>query len=257
MRAAAVTWDVQGPTPEPWWQAELDRLAPPGQGLQSLFLYWEPGYAWEPVERWIVGRVWPKYLVPLHLQRAWFEGPNPATEGYWDRKSATWVPTGAGRFISRRQWQFWQDHKQVLEPYWVIQGTGAGHRYRLTHPERVISRVHGGPPEAPAPGDLPYATMDMRTLGLLGQRDRMRMHLNTLQHLEREGERLDPEDAMALDAMRSEVWGWLSQQAGEWAEMAASQAARGLWDNAPSLSKEDARRRAEAQERFNGSGGIT
>lgn len=226
-----VTWDVHGPTPDPLWQARLDTIAPPGLSVQHLHLYWEPGYAWSPVERWMVGRVWPRHKLPVYMERRWLDGPNPATLGYWDKKEKKWVSLAPP--ISRRQWKFWQEHQKLLEPYWVVQGNGAGHKYRYTRQEQVVSRIHGNSGEPPAPGELCYAEPDSRMFVLLAQNDMVRQHLMGLNWVERKGSRVTEAEAKLTEHMRSQVWGWLSAQASEMAEIAASHSLRALWENAP------------------------
>ena len=223
-----VGWGPEGPTPQPWWQRELDRIAEPGGNLQWLHLYWEPGYAWEPVERWVVGTVLPPAFVP-GWKHQMFQGPDPATLGYWNKKTRRWVSLAPP--ITRRQWRFYrQSGGCVIDPYWIVQGTRGGHLRRWDRATQVLSGVYGGPKAPPVPGDLCYAVPDMRTFGLLAKRDRIRMHLTSLDVVERGGVELTEDEHKALGTMRAEVLDWLKAQSGEWADMASSQACGAMWD---------------------------
>lgn len=224
-------WDAEGPEPDPRWQEELDRLFPPREGVGGLHIYWEPGYGWHrnpfidrshsmPVERWIIGRVMPRHFVPPYLDRRWFEGPDPAGLGYWDRKEDRWVSLSPP--ITRKQWAYWQEHQAVIQPYWVLQGDKGGHQYRLNRHESMVSRMHGGPRDTPAPGELPYAEPDRRTFGMLALRDRVRMNVATLGFIEANAERLKREERALAAEARKQVWNFLSQQFGEVASMVAS-----------------------------------
>lgn len=235
-----IAWE--GPTPNPRWQRELDRLFPPGGSLESLRIYWEPGYPWQRVERWMIGTVMPAESIP-GFYRGIFNCPNPGVLGEWDSRvdPHTGAPIGwcyRGPPITRRQWKFFRATGCLLKPYWVVQGEGVGHKYKMSRPEQVISRIHDGPGEMPTPGDLPYAEPDARTWAAIAMRDRVRNHLMSLENfehiVEREGRKVTKAEAKALDAMRDEIWNWLCSQSAEIAEIAASQTLKPLWDNAPS-----------------------
>ena len=241
--ATEVVWDVHGPTPNPEWQRRLDQIAPPGLNIQSLHLYWEPGYAWQPIERWMVGRLWPRHKLPTYIERRWLDGPNPATLGYWDKKASEWVSLAPP--ISRRQWAVWQKTQCFMDPYWVVQGSGVGHKYRLSRQEAIVSALHGGQKDTPAPGELPYAEPDERMFGLLAQEDLVRKHLMGLNWVERNGGKQTPQQAALNEHMRDQVWNWLSQQAGEWAEQLSAHAYKDVWESAP-VANNDPSEQAES-----------
>ena len=222
----------EGPTPDPLWQHTLDRLFKPDGATSWLHLYWEEGYAWEPIGRWMIGQVTPRSNVPDFVL-PWLEGPNPATMGtlFEDEWHSTAPP------ISRRQWTYFQETGCYLQPYWVLQGTKGGHRYRLSRTEQVIIEAKGGNPEPPVPGDLPFAVPDQRTFTALVQRDRLLAHTRTIDFIEQSDTRLTSEAERDVRDMREELWTWHDRHSEETAEEAASQSARALWADMPSYEE--------------------
>jgi hypothetical protein len=51
--------------------------------------------------------------------------------------------------------------------------------------------------------------------------------------VERQGQAITAGEAKLGEHMREQVWGWLSAQAGEWAEHLSSQTTRQVWETAP------------------------
>lgn len=199
------------PYQDPEWQAALDRMAPPGGQLSWLHLYWEPGFEWEPVGRWMIAQIIPSANITSGY-REMLEGPNPANYGYFETDEygqKRWVSTLPG--ITRQQWQWYQDHGTLFRPYFVVQGSKGGHRLRFTFWERKIIEINGGNPEPPAPGDLPYAAPDRRTWDLLAKQDLLRKYSAALDFIDRNPSDFK-ENAEGERQMRAMFWQHLQDQ---------------------------------------------
>jgi len=223
---------IDKPYQDPAWQAELDRIATPGGKTSWLHLYWEPGYDWEPVGRWMIGQVIPAQSIPSAI-RDMLEGPNPADHGHFENDEyghPRWVTDLPG--ITRRQWQFHKETGNYLRPYWVVQGSRGGHRYQFSFTERRIIEMNGGDPNPPAPGDLPYATPDQRTFAQLGQRDLLRKYAYAIDFMENSERRIEADERRGLEEMRRQYWNMTSEQVKGYADEMAFHL-RGHLDDAP------------------------
>jgi hypothetical protein len=202
---------VDKPYQDPEWQRRLDQIAPPGGKLSYLHLYWEEGFDWEPVGRWMIGQVIPRASISPAIVDM-LEGPNPADHGHFAQNEygqRIWVTALPG--ISRRQWQFYRDTGGYLRPYWVVQGKHGGHRYQWTHTERSIIRMNGGNPEAPYPGQLCYAVPDERTYAELGKRDMLRQFVYSVDYMSGQAIREEWERS-GVEEMRKHVWASICDQ---------------------------------------------
>lgn len=185
------------------WQATLDRVVPPMEGYVShLRLVWEPGDAWDPVERWYLYDCTPRRVfeeaatkrrimgVPEYdnadaiLIRD-LDGPSPREDGYYDRVLGEFIHTRE-RECTLQQWRLWHQHGVYGIPWWVIQGTTGGHKRWFAQAEKKALKYAHLPDEPPAPGTLPYAPFDERVLEKVLAYDRLR-RLET--KLSREGVR--------------------------------------------------------------------
>ncbi len=208
----------EGPRQDPSWQEELDRIAPPNGKLSFLHLYWEQGYEWEPVGRWMVGQVIPSASIPDSV-RELLEGPNPADHGHFEQDDygqARWVTHLPG--VTRRQWHFYHDTGNHLRPYWVVQGSRGGHRVQFNFAERRVIDMNGGDPSPPTPGDLPYSEPNTRTFSELGKRDLLRNHAFAIDFMENAPERMDADEQRGLEEMRKMLWDGISDQVGGYAD---------------------------------------
>lgn len=205
-----IKWGVQWDPPSgvfERWQPELDRLFPPNQSVSHLRLVWEPGDPWEHIGRWII-----YVMVPFHraneLARISLLGPHPRSRGRYDHVKRQFYPDPAC-FVTRTQWELFHETGYYGYPYWVCQGDRGGHRYNFTRIERIVSVMHGGPEQPPAPGDLPYAEPDMRTIWKLAELDRMRAYRRMVDFALRRPEDLDAEEEEAARQVREAIWRWL------------------------------------------------
>lgn len=227
-----------GPTPDPLWQEILDEMFQPFGKRTWLHLYWDPGYkhiqattqgntiSLDPVNRWMIGQVTPRgNIPPMYLE--WFAGPNPAILGEFFQ--GEWRSTAPP--ISRKQWSFFHETGCLLQPYWIVQGTKGGHRYRLSNEEQTILEIKNGQKENPYPGQLPFATPDRRTFNALARSDLIRVYATVL---DQAGDLVREETAKE---MRQAIWDHHDAQSEEAAEHASSQAARELWQDMPTYEE--------------------
>ncbi|MCC7053985.1 MAG: hypothetical protein IT355_12045 [Gemmatimonadaceae bacterium] len=169
--------------------AALAQLAPPSETLHWLHCYYEPGDPWAPVERLVIAEMVPRAV--LGRQRA----HDPLGESLLDellgphpRAAATWSPARQRLVypahvlppsITARQWALFRELDAFALPQVIVQGTGGGHVRHLNRTEQRVLAEFGRAIEAPAPGALPWAVVDTRTLALLRERDRLREWLRT------------------------------------------------------------------------------
>lgn len=222
---------MEKPLQDPEWQKRLDQISPPSGKLSWLHLYWEEGYDWEPVGRWMIGQVIPALSIAPAI-RELLEGPNPADHGHFEQDEyghPRWVTDLPG--VSRRQWHFYKDTGCYLRPYWVVQGKHGGHRYQFTHTEKSIIRLNGGNPEAPRPGELCYAIPDERTYAEIGKRDMLRQFVYGVDYMDGLKVREDWEQRGTED-MRKQVWSAISEQVKGYSDELAFHL-RGEMDMAP------------------------
>ena len=202
--------DWTGPTFEPWWQDELDRInGSPGERLSWLKLVWEPGRPWEPVHRWVVYQMRPISATPSIFREALL-GEDPLKLGkVFAKDGRLQFEDSVHTSVNHRQWVLFRETGCFGAPYWVVQGSPEGHKYRLDKLESTISQKHGGPKDTPAPGELPYAIPDMRLFRKLLEKDRIRLYTKMLDFASRKPEQFDAEDRDALDEMEKTVSDWL------------------------------------------------
>lgn len=227
------TYSPNGPTPEPGWQEALDRIAPPDpDGVESwLLLYWEQGYPWEPINRWMIGQVVPwKRMPPPMMEIIEFHekernGADPRKYGYWDQILEQYVYDGPP--YTRRQWDHYARTRalspegigQWLTTFWVVQGENGGHKRYLTKPERSLLGMHDGMDTWPKPGDLPFSNPTDETFLKIEQCRRSVELMQTLAALDENPEiALDHEEEIAMMQARKQVWDWLAPHTEEVAD---------------------------------------
>lgn len=220
---------LPAPYQDPTWQEELDRIAPPDTDGVRLHLYWEPGFEWEPINRWMIGTV--STVVPDLFLDA-LRGPDPRTQGYYDKVDQVYKTWAA---CSRRQWDYYQATGHLLQRYWVVQGSKGGHRVDYTQTESRISEMNGGDPQPPRPGDLPYQTPNRITFDALTN---IRALLNDLPIIaDKENRLLAANEKEGLTQLRKNVWAWMSEQM----EEAGDQLAHALKDEMHMAPRGDSR----------------
>lgn len=202
--------DYNGPNPEAAWQATLDAITPPGGRLSWLRLVWVPGEPWEVVERFFIYQ-----MIPIdranEFVRDDLRGPNPRLRGRYDRVLGHFIPDPKCN-IDLTQWQLYQDTGAYGRPYWIVQGSGGGHKRTFNRMESAISRMNGGPAQPALAGDLPYAKPDSRTFDKLAKHDIARSYSYLLDRAEASSAAFDLHDKNVMEQMRGQVWRWLESQ---------------------------------------------
>lgn len=149
--------------PRQEWQSALDKIAPPAEfdNKARAVIWWEPGDEWEPIQRWMIYQVLPRKAIPPDILLQ-LMGNHPRSKGRYSQRMRCWVD-GPAPSITRTAWEIFRVTGGWAKAYWVVQGPNGGHRFKLQRWEGVLSMLHGGKPDTPAPGDLPYAEPDERT----------------------------------------------------------------------------------------------
>lgn len=206
------------------WERSLWLIAPPSEHLTWLKLRWEPGDAWEPIERWMIWQMrHPRFVRPEVL--AELRGPDPRSAGHYCSRDSfsrcgerqcknppnAWRG-GRAKLIDYAQWKLFQETGHYGTRWWCIQGDAGGHRHRLTAVESKVSRINGGASDTPAPGDLPYADFDLRTWRKVAELDRVRMWQGVIRYTERNHDQMDAEEKEEGVKARVALWSWLESQ---------------------------------------------
>lgn len=221
------------------WERSLWAIAPPSNFLTYLRLVWEPGDAWERVERWMIYQMRAPRLVRPEVLKE-LRGPSPRSTGHYcaagycmcAMKTNLWRG-GAARLIDYAQWRLFQQTGHYGTRWWTIQGDQGGHRHRLDRIESKVSRMHGGPEDTPAPGDLPYADFDMRVWRKVAERDRVRLWKGVTDYVNRNHAQMDAEERDEGERAQTMLWGWLESQVKQTLQKIGTSGIRALKDAAP------------------------
>ena len=160
-------------TPDPAWQAMIDSAFPPAANGSGLTLRWQPGSTDSPVQRWVVYQMIPQdqcfVMDPVDGRL-----PIPAMAQYLvaiarlrqaDDPLPHWLQTMHDTL---------QLTGCLAVPFWIVQGTGGGHRVTYGRVEQAWSQFTTGQLEPPYPGALPYADPDVRLVRAMVASDRWR-----------------------------------------------------------------------------------
>lgn len=230
-------------TPREEWERQLWTIAPPSNFISWLKLRWEPGDAWEPIERWFIWQMrHPRFVRPEVL--AELRGPHPRSRGHYcatgwcpcDMKANRWRD-GAARLIDRAQWELFQETGHYGTRWWCIQGDAGGHRHRLDSVEARVMRImtRGAVTDTPAPGDLPYAEWDVRVFRKVAEKDRVRMWKGVTDYVNRNHETLNAEERDEGQRAQAALWSWLESQAKHTVDKIGNIGANALKDAAPRI----------------------
>lgn len=203
------------------WEEQLAQFTPRGEIAPWLKLAWLSGDPWEPVQRWCLYemvplRIWIG-LIGAHRARGYkddeileahillaLQGPNPRELGHYDDVLDRYITDAE---CTRQEWELYREYRAIPKLFWIIQGTTGGHRRHFTPLEQKYLKLAGLPDEAPAPGSLPYADFDQRTLDLVRRRDR----LHTLGYAHRQN-MVEGETSTAMVEFRRQLVQWLTDQ---------------------------------------------
>lgn len=228
MIAVGHSWE--GPTEDPAWQQQLNRIADPDGPFSWLKVKWEPGLPQVPMERWVIYQMYPRsYLHPDRIMRnptglaacrlAELRGPAPQLLNYWDDVLDEYVVVCG--FVNQSQWELYQETGCFGRPLWIVQGEYGGHKVEYDRLEKALCRMNERPTEPPDPGELPYAEPDWRTFAKLWEMDRIKQSKYLLNLLDRNPGALTRKEARETEIeLRQHIWKWLDEQAYKWAELA-------------------------------------
>lgn len=208
-------------TPPPEWQDRLTRLFPVSDTITGLYLRWEKGNPWEPINRWMVDQIYPIHAIDEQIRKELL-GDSPRTHGHYCAEGWCLCPQkydgwrgGRVSCIDQQQWEAYRITGCYHVRYWAIQGANGGHKYRLNTQEAKIAHIKTGRNSTPALGDLPYAEFSEQTLDKLVERDRVRMYANVAawgSDSETRGKVLDEEDRAGVLEANELLWNWLESQ---------------------------------------------
>lgn len=219
-----------GPATIAGWQAELERVVPRTDRLSWLYLRWEPGDVWEPVQRWVLWQVWPADVTAALMPQQWaaLHGPSPRSKGRFSAERRRWVG-GATPWLSRQQWEIGQEIGRYAEPWWVVQGPNGGHRIRLSDAEKQMRKMQGRIDAWPRMGALPYAPFDTRVTRWVRQYDLLQRWTALRGFDQRTGD--DVMRELEADSRRAAELqlAWLDEQVAETVDEGGG-AFRALWD---------------------------
>lgn len=202
------------------WQPHLDAIAPRSlHGLSHFRLVWEPGEDWAPVERWTIWEVSSAERAPMGVFGD-LHGPPPRAFGRYDEQLGMFIRE-RNFYINQRQWEFFQETGMYGRPVWIIQGEKGGHKRFWNDTEQNLIRMKLDTTEVldpPAPGELPYALPDLRTIRAiaeLGVVARFGELLRYLSHSEELRASLDRRERAQAAEMAERLWEWLGDQVEE------------------------------------------
>lgn len=174
-------------TPPKAWVDDLASISPPSPQLGHAELWWEAGFPWAPVQRYVVYELIPLAAMGREAREDWttlmeMEQPcrcsNIWTSGglcslcleAWPCSCGSYTQAEAIR-CSRCKCVRSQGRTNLMHafkrgyqahPLWVIQGEHGGHKLRYTGSERIVAVSLGMAEKPPEPGTLPFAGWDKR-----------------------------------------------------------------------------------------------
>lgn len=216
------------------WQAALEERIPRTKHLSWLYLRWEAGDEWQPIQRYVLWEMIPNETeskpgtwipcVPDGV-RADLEGPSPRTTGHYDPKQRRWVG-GASKtgHVDLSTWEVFHEtgrlfgEKQWGMRYWVIQGAHGGHPLHEPHAVNVVRRLlNPDAPETVLPplGDLPYAPPDNRVFDKLVGYDKYRQWRYNVDYAFRNQAHIDAEERANAEKAAVNMMAWFDASVGE------------------------------------------
>lgn len=201
------------------WQREVDRAFPPADRISRLVLRWEPGDAFQPIQRFTIWQAQdPRTTAVPPFIRDALRGPNPRATGHYCAPGHCLCPMkanrwrgGANRHLDRETWALYRDTGLYGRRWWTVQGDRGGHRFTLDPDEleAKLLQLKAGVNQTPAPGDLPYAPFDARVLHKIARLDQVKTWTRTLDFCARNADHLDAEQKREAIQAREALWQWI------------------------------------------------
>lgn len=204
------------------WRHRLRQVSPHNDRLSYLHLVWEPGWYWEPIQRFLLVDCWPNtttpdgrdVVAPAYLTA--LQGPDPSglveCDPVTGERTINRWPDGSLPVVTGLQWRVYQETGRYSTPFWVIQGSRGGHKLFLTPVEIRMRKLRGLHADPPAPGDLPYAPFDNRVIDRIQEHDRLWQANGNVQQMSRLGRSAHRREEQKL---RRELCDWLDGQLDE------------------------------------------
>lgn len=175
-------WDHEAPSA---FVERLDDLWPPYGRTPWLVPVWSAGEPDEPVQRWVIYVARPACTLTedeqeeirarsLEVLPPGVRSESPLAVLRAMELAIEPVPYAEASRGRLRTLGYWEAHRALLLPVWVVQGENGGHPYRWTEHEKRMLRLEKLPDDEPAPGSLPFHPLDERVIGRLVRFDRMR-----------------------------------------------------------------------------------
>ncbi len=183
------------------WTERLREISPVSDERGWLELVWEAGDPWRPAQRWTLYEMIHRSVVDLDEVKE-LEGPHPRSEGHactsvpmsaWAarpaadyrpclcrRKTESWRK-GPCVMATLTQWKLYRRTGYVGRPFWIIQGSGGGHKHSFTEEEKIILEAENYPTDPPATGSLSYAPFDARVIRQMTRFNRLWQFQNNLE----------------------------------------------------------------------------
>lgn len=199
------------------WQSDLEQVVPRSENMTWLYLRWEPGDPWQPVQRWCLWEMIPVAATPPSILAA-LRGPHPRSTGFFNIRTKRWCDGPAPVGIDRATWELYQETGQWGMRWWAIQGKGAGHPLAMPWVVKVVKKLLGEPEaEPPAIGDLPYRLPDADVWQKVAMYDRYRAYRDKVGDLweKRTMDDVSAEMREAAERGAAEVTAWWDAQVGE------------------------------------------
>lgn len=200
-------------------QRALDSYFPRSDCLSWLLIDWLPDDLGDEIGRFVVYQMVPESRVLPDTRMALY-GPDPLTLPRLERRPG----------ITHRKWQLWREHHAEARLFWILQGGGGGHRYRILRPvERKMRRMAGLPPDTPPPGALPFAPPDWRLFDNLLDLDQVRQYVEVAHYADRNADKMDAAERTAAEDGRRAVIKWWARQVDEMVDSAGMVGRGGWW----------------------------
>lgn len=208
------------------WQAQVDEVVPYSDRLASLYLRWEPGDIWQPVQRYCLWELIPhehevkkgtfESCIPLHIKLG-LEGEDPRSSGHYDTRAKRWV--GGPKFsggIDRATWEVYRETKRWGLRYWAIQGDRGGHPMHIPWMARTAKKIMNEPiVDPPALGDLPYAEPGAALFQKVASFDKMRQWRMSCDWAYRNQAHLTAEERSQAELTAAKATQWWDEQIGD------------------------------------------
>lgn len=136
--------------PDPAWVRELARIAPRRDQVSHLTIRWVPMHDLRPAQRWVIFECVPAFAARHML--------------------AHLVPDGPLDPLRNWAWKYFGATGTIPTPFWIVQGSAAGHPWSYNPMERAWAKMGAIPATPPPIGSLAYREPNDWTWDAISQR---------------------------------------------------------------------------------------